>query len=129
MSLTNIIQARWIDRFEYSIEFQRPDTSGFSFPCSADGTPLFTQMTEPAIKNYSWCLQHPEEFPTCYDVFKRVRHRYKEPAEGDCVCGARVQLIDQYMGACQCQCGRWYNLFGQSLVPPSQWEEQEGDDY
>ena len=49
---------------------------------------------------------------------------YREPAHGICRCGEEVTLIDEYMGSCQCEnCGQWYNLFGQELLPPNQWEE------
>ena len=35
-----------------------------------------------------------------------------------------VYLYDRYRAACQCpKCGRWYNLFGQELLPPEMWEE------
>jgi hypothetical protein len=28
------------------------------------------------------------------------------------------------MGANECpHCGQWYNVFGQELLPPDQWEE------
>lgn len=49
---------------------------------------------------------------------------YVEPALARCTCGTEFALTDEYMGACSCpNCGRWYNLFGQSLRNPSEWEE------
>ena len=40
-----------------------------------------------------------------------------------------VELWDQYYGACQCpECGKWYNLFGQSLLPPDCWEEDPSEE-
>lgn len=49
---------------------------------------------------------------------------YIEPRLARCVCGTEFHLVNQYQGACDCPgCGRWYNLFGQSLRDPSEWEE------
>ena len=37
--------------------------------------------------------------------------------------GNLLELWDQYYGACRCpKCGKWYNLFGQSLLSPDYWE-------
>lgn len=42
-------------------------------------------------------------------------------------CGSRVYLggpgYTPYMGVVQCNCGQWYNIFGQALKPPEDWEE------
>ena len=43
---------------------------------------------------------------------------------GKCECGNEVMLMDQHMGAAECpECGQWYNLFGQKLKPPEDWED------
>ena len=53
---------------------------------------------------------------------ERQRRKIKDPAHGTCVCGSEVYLYNQYMGACECEnCGRWYNLFGQEIMPPEMW--------
>lgn len=53
----------------------------------------------------------------------KTRRRVKR-----CECGEVVELCDQYMAACQCpSCGAWYNLFGQALVSPDEWD-MDGDD-
>lgn len=94
--------------------------SGFSFPIK-DGKPVL--LTEAARKNYDDCIsgKHPE-------LTRRMetrRHCYKVPAIGLCECGNKVPLVDEYMGACSCKkCGRWYNIFGQSLKNPSHWEDE-----
>lgn len=55
---------------------------------------------------------------------EREANGYKPPAYGTCHCGGTVELTDEYMGACECpNCGQWYNLFGQELLPPDMWEE------
>lgn len=39
-----------------------------------------------------------------------------------------IDLWDEYLGACECpNCGRWYNIMGQELNPPSTW--RDGDDW
>ena len=56
---------------------------------------------------------------------KRINPDYVEPAIMRCEnCGTEFDLTDEYYGACQCpECGQWYNLFGQTLLPPDEWEE------
>jgi hypothetical protein len=45
-------------------------------------------------------------------------------------CGKEFKLQDHYCGACECpNCGEWYNLCGQHLNPPEQWEEPIDYDY
>lgn len=107
---------------EYSIEFTYPDgNSGFSFPCDNHGELL------QEYKNYTWCMDHPELFGEFNEFHVRVR--YIRRKHGTCSCGHEVDLWDQYYGACQCeQCGKWYNLFGQELLPPDQWEEDPSEE-
>ena len=112
----------------YTVEFWYDEDGGFSFPCDETGKPLFDDTTDVAKENYEWCMAHPEKFVRFNEVRHHVSH-YKPNAHGTCVCGAEVELYDQYMGACECpNCGRWYNLFGQSLVPPNQWSQWENMD-
>lgn len=106
---------------EYSREFTYTDgDGGFSFPCDSTGK-LSEDLHECAKKNYAWCMEHPERFSE-FDHFTVDVRRFTR-SHGICSCGAEVELWDQYYGACQCErCGQWYNLFGQSLLPPEQWE-------
>lgn len=39
-------------------------------------------------------------------------------------CGRRVYL-GGYMGMTECECGQWYNVFGQALKPPEDWDKEE----
>lgn len=111
---------------EYYIEFDFKDDpgSGFRFPANEDGTPDFSSMTETAKINYENCLTDDRLTEA---KFKANVYTYSEPAIGKCVCGAEVVLENRYLGATDCECGRWYNLFGQELVDPKYWEE--GYDY
>lgn len=103
------------------------DSGGFAFPCDAAGN-VFPLENKEARKNLEHCIAHPEEFET-YNEVRRWINRYTEPAHGACICGTEVELYDQYYGACQCpNCGRWYNLFGQSLLPPEQWERDPSEE-
>ena len=108
---------------EYYIEFfymDDPD-AGFCFPANKDGTPAFDKMCADAKANYESCLTVNRLTAA---EFTDNTHTYTEPAIGKCCCGAEVVLDADYMGAVQCECGRWYNLFGQSLRDPKYWEEE-----
>ena len=49
-----------------------------------------------------------------------------ENAKALCSCGEIIELYDGYMGSCECpNCGQWYNMFGQTLIKPQYWEEDE----
>lgn len=113
---------------EYSLEFTYKDDerAGFSFPCNSLGEVL-PNMNPCAHENYIWCLDHPEKFSTFKEFTVNVRHVRNR--HGTCSCGTEVELYDQYYGACECpKCGRWYNLFGQELLPPDQWETDPSDE-
>lgn len=103
---------------EFNIVFEYSDGGGYSFPCDRKGTPL--TMTAAAAMNLIWCREHPEKFATGERIVKTTR-KIKHNPTGTCRCGRRVELHDQYWGACQCECGQWYNIFGQELLPPNRW--------
>lgn len=110
----------------YTVDFDIDRNSGFTFPCDVDGNVLL--WNDGLRQNYEHCLAHPEKFVSYNKVIRHVRH-FTENARGTCICGAEVELYDQYYGACECEkCGRWYNLFGQELVAPKYWEEDFCDD-
>ena len=109
-----------------TIEFGYIDdeNSGYVFDCDEDGHVTFG--CEAARKNYEYCLAHPELFSIYNERITRDTH-YIEPPTGTCTCGTHITLHNEYRGACECPtCGRWYNLFGQSLIDPEGWED---DDY
>ena len=107
---------------EYFIEFKYKDDpdAGFCFPAFSNRDPDLVHMTSEALANYESCfkddrLEGPE--------FTKNEFTYMEPAVGKCICGSLVTLDSDYQGAVRCECGRWYNLFGQSLKDPEYWEE------
>lgn len=109
---------------EYYINFwykDDPDT-GFCFPATSSGEPDFAFMCPEAIANYEACLT--DERLTEAE-FEPREYTYINPAVGKCICGREVVLDTGYEGAVRCECGRWYNLFGQELIDPKYWEEDD----
>ena len=108
----------------YEVRFYKDGNGGYAFPCDEYGNLLKDELHECAIANYEWCMNHKEEFPYSFNKVVRKERNYREPAHGTCKCGEEVYMVNSYMGAVQCpKCGQWYNLFGQELLPPEQWEE------
>lgn len=110
-----------VDRY---IEFLYKDdlNAGFMFPALPNGEVDFDHMTREAKDNYITCLSDDRLTKPEFKVEKRI---YMNPAVGQCVCGREVILDCGYEGAVQCECGKWYNLFGQSLIDPKYWHEDE----
>ena len=113
---------------EYYIEFLYKDdpNAGFCFPANRRGAPKFSSMPPEAIRNYEACLT--DKRLTAGEFVTRT-HTYMNPAVGLCSCGKEVILECDHSGAVQCECGRWYNLFGQSLIDPKYWYTDEDDYY
>lgn len=110
----------------YDLIFDDGAYNGFSFPCDKNGK-IKEDLNPVARKNYEYCLQHPEKFIR-FNKPIRYETSWKEPNWGICECGEKVELVNSYLGACECHnCGRWYNTFGQELNPPETWSE--GDDW
>ena len=112
---------------EYFVVFDDGRGNGFWFPCNQDGT--FPEPLNPCAQvNYNYCMENPHLFVRHGEVVKE-EHLSAVPARGRCLCGNTVELVNQYCGAAQCDnCGRWYNLFGEELLPPDEWNEK-CDDY
>ena len=124
--LKNFIPARTEYETIYYFEFLYDDDSGYSFPTDKDGVLL--KLTEEQEKSYQYCLQNIDKFQRIGQ--RKFIRKIKIPAEGDCICGAHIELYDAYHGSCSCpNCDRWYNLFGQELLPPEYWEDDEEYDY
>lgn len=111
----------------YTLDYIRKDEpgAGFSFPCDEEGNPK--KLNDAAQENLEYCIKNSGIF----HPRKVVKHidRYRHRETGRCSCGEAFELENQYLGACQCpKCGKWYNLFGQELLPPDQWGEDCVDD-
>lgn len=124
--LKNYVPSKWCKITEYQLVFDDRRHNGFGFPCDANGNLLQNEEDNPeSYKNLHWCLEHPNEFERFNEVVKYTRN-VRNDAHGTCHCGNEVHLYNQYHGACQCsECGQWYNLFGEELLPPEEWVEEE----
>ena len=124
--IKNYVPAEWKTHVEHELVFDDGHNNGYGFPCNESGSVL--DIPPEADANLAWCMEHPEKFVRAGQVVT-YRNRYREPAHGTCSCGNEVELYDQYYGACQCwKCGKWYNLFGQELLPPEQWETDPSEE-
>ena len=123
--LKNYIPASYHTVIEYELVFDDGCNNGYGFPCDANGKLLQSEKENSvAHENMRRCLEHPEKFVRFNKLIATERRAY-DNAHGTCICGNEVELWDSYLGACQCEkCGRWYNLFGQELLPPENWEEE-----
>lgn len=102
--------------------------NGYWFPCDESGK-VFDDLNQAALENHNWCLKNPDRFVRFNKVVKDS-WTVRDAAYGTCHCGNRVDLYDMYYGACQCdKCGQWYNLSGQELLPPEDWQENFDNDY
>ena len=98
-------------------DFNGDKNEGYMFDADENWNPVFGNDCQK--KSYEICINDPR-----YVKRNAVEeYSYTEPAVGKCVCGREVVLEDTYRGATHCECGRWYNIFGQSLVDPEYWEE------
>lgn len=105
---------------ESNLEYRYRDDpdSGFAFPWRNGAVQLNPQSEE----NYKWCQEHPDEIE-CLGVVK-ITTSHWVPSLAKCECGEKFYLDGSYYGSNQCpQCGRWYNIWGQEIRSPDQWEE------
>ena len=123
--LRNFTPRKYYTIKEYELVFDDGYNNGYGFPCDVNGKLLQSEEENPcAHVNMRRCLEHPEKFVRFNKIIATERRAY-DNAHGTCICGNEVELWDSYLGACQCEtCGRWYNLFGQELLPPENWEEE-----
>ena len=124
--IKNYVPAERKLHVEYELVFDDGHNNGYGFPCDKSGK--VSGLSEDAEKNLAYCLAHPERFER-YNEVVTYKSWYTEPGHGTCICGHEVELYDQYYGACSCpKCGQWYNLYGQSLLPPEQWETDPSEE-
>ena len=128
--LKDIVRPDYHLEVTYGLRFFVDSGGGLEFPCDADGNVFLDKMYDCAIENYKYCMEHPEKYPYAYNKIHEYRRWVKDISYGTCHCGERVYLVNEYMGACQCpKCGQWYNLFGQELVPPENWDDLDMEAY
>ena len=115
-----IIEGKIEHIVEYRLNYDFDDDGGYSFPCDEKGNPIETDGNRSNIK---FCRENPDRF--CRPAYiEKWERDVKNPDKGTCKCGEEFWIENEYMGACQCpKCGQWYNLWGQELLPPDQWED------
>ena len=118
---------------DFSLLFERKSEEGevagcdFAFPCDFSGDVYLWHADRALRDNYQFCLNNPHLFHSPYVQVNT--HHWTEPAIGECICGTHIILSGEYYGATQCPtCGRWYNIYGQSLKPPKQWENDPAEE-
>lgn len=115
-----VIEGKTEHVVEYNLNFDIDSSGGYSFPCDENGN-ITEDMHPVAWENLKYCQEHPELY---HRYIHKREYDIKEPNTGICHCGEKFWLGNEYMGACSCpNCGRWYNIWGQELLPPDQWEE------
>lgn len=120
----NFVPCHMDEEIVHRLVFDDGCNSGFWFPCDEHGN-LLPGMHENARENYEFCMANQNSFVRANEVIS-FKQRVRVPATGICYCGNNMELRNEYYGACQCgECGQWYNLFGQELLPPGEWEEDE----
>lgn len=125
MSCEIIRERERVEEIYWTVDFDDGYGNGFTFPANENGTVAIDKMADCAVDNYNWCLQHPERFERFNKLLKH-KYSYMQPALARCICGEEFELVDRYMGSCECpNCRRIFNLYGQELKPYEYWE----DDY
>lgn len=120
-------RGEYVTRKSYELCFDDGCGNGFGFPCDKDGNFVNVYNNPGAEINYHWCLEHPEKFVRFNKVVER-EWSWRENNSGICNCGNKIELVNDYMGACECpHCGQWWNVFGQELRNPDTWSD--GDDW
>ena len=117
------------EKKSYELVYEDVHRSGYSFPCDEEGNVLWKKVLSPEAiqESLAYCKAHPEKWTGRNGkVVTLISHeRY-----GICpYCGHKINFCGSgYMGAFECACGQWYNMFGQELNPPEDWEESLEED-
>lgn len=115
-----------VKQVRYALEFTDEYGNGFSFPCDEHGN--LERVRAEALPNVEYCRTHRDQFVR-FGVITKYTDSWREPDMATCECGHTFPLQNVYLGACPCpNCGKWYNLFGQELLPPYKWGDIDGDD-
>ena len=114
-----------VEEKSYELVYEDVNHYGYGFPCDKDGNIIWKKVPNPetAPLEIAYCKAHPKKWDGRNGEVVTVinRERY-----GICPhCGRRIDLCGAYMGALECACGQWYNLFGQEINPPEDWDEDE----
>ncbi len=123
----NIVRERQrITEETYCLDFYKNGELCAGYDTEDKVTPIF--RSPEGEQNWNSLLELVKTGEYEGPVLNKYTNTYTAPAVGKCKCGEEFELIDEYMGACQCpKCNQWHNLFGQELLPPDRWEKNLGD--
>ena len=121
-----ISESQKVNHVEYRREFSSidDDACDYSFPCEKNGTLIHDKFYDSWIENYHYCVSHPDEYEDMGII--TMKWEYTEPTHALCSCGREVFLSGD---TCCGGCGQWYNMFGQPIKNPFEWDENCDDDY
>lgn len=110
-------KVEWVPQYERRFVDAR-DTVSSGFPCDKDG-----KLLEPGHEEY---LQRCKADPGLQDIgVCEWEKKEITPAMIKCDCGREIELWD--VGQNRCECGEFYNGFGQHLCHPRYWGEETGE--
>ena len=117
----------------YGLIYEDVNRCGYVFPCDKQGNILWEKISSPtaAKKNLAYCEEHQEKWNGRNgEVVTFISRSHY----GICpFCGSKVYFDGSgYFGAFKCDCGKWYNRFGQELKPPTDplgWFEDCDEDW
>ena len=115
-----------VEKRDYALVYEDKQGNGYSFPCDEGGNILWGKISSPtAVKrSLDYCKEHSEKWNGKNGEIVTLISRSHY---GICpCCGRKVYLNGEgYFGAFECECGQWYNVFGQALKPPEDWEDYD----
>ena len=122
MGIKIISHRQHVEEVEYYIFYEYAEVldSGFMFPCNQDGDINFNEMEQAALDNYNKC--ESGEYEVVYHGLRRSINSYWEPTIAECSCGHEV-VLESNTNQCE-SCHAYYNLGGQELRDPREWEER-----
>ena len=113
-----------VTNYEYSKEYVwKNDTScGFSFICDKDGCIDMDWHGKYALENIKLAEEKVKSGELIYQGISKREYSFYTPAIYKCNCGRKIEIE----GDTQCECGQWFNAFGQELNP--NWFESYYED-
>ena len=115
----------------YTLVYEDDQGEGYAFPCDEDGHILWGECYDPDVtkKSIAKCKASPDRWTG--KAGEVVTLAYRE-IYGICpCCGRRVYFGGSgwaaSAGVAECDCGKWYNIFGEEILPPKPWEENYWD--
>lgn len=103
--------------------YKNDSNGGFAFPSDENGNVKIDELKPVARDNYEKCISG--EYNVIDKGLEVYSWNYTEPAIGECVCGAEVELFG-FTNTCD-RCERDYNSAGQQLAPRRFWGEETGE--